>query len=235
MHIYFKQAHAGNYRPAERRAGDIRYLVIHYTANDGDTAKNNADYFARSEVSASAHYFADESEIWQSVRDSDIAWHCGTRGAYFHPYCRNANSLGIELCSVKQNGRFAFRPETVQNAARLAKMLMEKYAVPPENVLRHYDVTHKTCPAPFVENAGAWQAFLQLLKEDNMTENEVKKLINASRTVYHTVHDVPAWGRGTVEKLLRRGFLTGAGDSLALSEDLLRALVINDRAGLYGA
>ena len=99
--IAFKQAHSGNYRRAARGKEDIRYLVIHFTANDGDTAKNNADYFARAEISTSAHYFVDENEVWQSVRDADIAWHCGTRGVYFHPYCRNANSIGIELCSRK--------------------------------------------------------------------------------------------------------------------------------------
>ena len=95
--IAFKQAHSGNYRRAARGKPDIRYLVIHFTANDGDTAKNNADYFARAEISTSAHYFVDENEVWQSVCDADIAWHCGTRGTYFHPYCRNANSIGIEL------------------------------------------------------------------------------------------------------------------------------------------
>lgn len=71
--IAFKQAHSGNYRRAARGKEDIRYLVIHFTANDGDTAKNNADYFARAEISTSAHYFVDENEVWQSVRDADIA------------------------------------------------------------------------------------------------------------------------------------------------------------------
>ena len=45
MNIAFKQAHSGNYRRAARGKEDIRYLVLHFTANDGDTAKNNADYF----------------------------------------------------------------------------------------------------------------------------------------------------------------------------------------------
>ena len=65
--IAFKQAHSGNYRRAARGKEDIRYLVIHFTANDGDTAKNNADYFARAEISTSAHYFVDENEVWQYV------------------------------------------------------------------------------------------------------------------------------------------------------------------------
>ena len=117
--IAFKQAHSGNYRRAARGKEDIRYLVIHFTANDGDTAKNNADYFARAEISTSAHYFVDENEVWQSVRDEDIAWHCGTRGVYFHPYCRNANSIGIELCSRKNGEKFYFMPETVRRAQAL--------------------------------------------------------------------------------------------------------------------
>ena len=106
MQISFQQANRGNYLAADRGRGDIRYIVIHFTANDGDTAKNNADYFAREDISTSAHYFVDEDEVWQSVRDQDIAWHCGTRGTYYHPYCRNANSIGIELCSRLKNGRY---------------------------------------------------------------------------------------------------------------------------------
>ena len=40
----------------------------------------------------------------------------------------------------------------------------------------------------------------------------------------------------SVEKLVRKGWLKGEGDrdGLNLSEDLLRTLVINDRAGVYG-
>ena len=86
----------------------------------------------------------DENEVWQSVRDADIAWHCGTRGTYFHPYCRNANSIGIELCSRKNGEKFYFMPETVRRAQALTRELMAKYGIPLENVVRHYDVTHKT-------------------------------------------------------------------------------------------
>ena len=38
---------------------------------------------------------------------------------------------------------------------------MKKYNVPAGHVIRHYDVTGKTCPAPYVLNAGkhTWDAF----------------------------------------------------------------------------
>lgn len=239
MSIPFKEARAENFRAASRRPSDIRYLVIHFTANDGDSAKNNADYFAREAPGASAHFFVDEREIWQSVQEKDIAWHCGTRGMYFHPYCRNANSLGVELCSRKRGEKYYFTPETVKNAQQFVRSLMKRYGIPTENVVRHYDVTHKNCPAPFVEDAGAWQRFkaglMEQAKEDNMTEKQVKQLIEQSKTVFDTEEAVPEWGRATVEKLTKRGLLRGEDGKLALTEEMLRVFVVLDRAGAFGA
>lgn len=238
MEIRFKQANAGNFLAASRGKAQIDYLVIHFTANDGDTAKNNADYFAREDISTSAHYFVDENEVWQSVRDADVAWHCGTRGTYFHPYCRNANSIGIELCSRMEGGKYVFRSGTVNNAVLLTRQLMKKYGIPADRVVRHYDVTHKNCPAPFVENATAWQDFKRRLTEqevDDMTADEVKRLIEQSKTTYATVDAVPDWGRATVEKLVKKGWLQGEENgALNLPDEMLRVLVINDRSGIYG-
>lgn len=239
MSIPFKEARAENFRAASRRPSDICYLVIHFTANDGDSAKNNADYFAREAPGASAHFFVDEREIWQSVKEKDIAWHCGTRGMYFHPYCRNANSLGVELCSRKRGEKYYFTPETVKNAQQFVRSLMKRYGIPTENVVRHYDVTHKNCPAPFVEDAGAWQRFkaglMEQAKEDNMTEKQVKQLIEQSKTVFDTEEAVPEWGRATIEKLTKRGLLRGEDGKLAITEEMLRVFVVLDRAGAFGA
>ena len=147
------------------RTQDITYIVIHYTANDGDTAENNGIYFQNNVVKASAHYFVDENEVVRSVEDGDTAWHCGAT-SYRHLKCRNANSLGVELCSRKDaEGSYYFLKQTEENAAALVRQLMETYNIPIENVLRHYDVTGKVCPAPFVENEPAWQAFLAELTQ----------------------------------------------------------------------
>ena len=53
---------------------------------------------------------------------------------------------------------------------------------------------------------------------------------------YKTLEDVPEYGRAIVKKLIDKGLLKGYADSslgLNLSEELVRMLVINDRAGLY--
>ena len=158
----FKQCNSTNYKAG--RNDNIKYIVIHYTANNGDTAKNNAYYFANNKnLSASAHYFVDENTVWQSVKDIDTAWHCGAK-SYKHSYCRNDNSIGIELCSRKDsNGNYYFKDATVKNAVELTKSLMAKYNIPAANVIRHYDVTGKACPEPMVKNTALWSEFKDMI------------------------------------------------------------------------
>ena len=166
----FKQANGANF--ARGRTQPIEFLVIHYTANNGDTVQNNLDYFAGNAVGASAHYFVDENGYGQSVKDQDTAWHCGAN-SYRHPTCRNANSIGIELCSKKDSrGNYYFMDQTVYNAAALARQLMQTYGIDRSHVLRHYDVTGKRCPAPMVDNPTLWENFLNLLEDKTMTYAE---------------------------------------------------------------
>ena len=164
--------------PSNYRAGrtqPVRYIVMHYTANNGDTARNNCDYYHRvGGLQASAHYFVDEHDAMQSVREGDTAWHCGAR-AYWHPECRNANSSGIEMCSRKRaDGSYYIKPETVANAAALAREIMQRYGIDTDHVLRHYDVTGKICPKYYVENEDAWLAF----REDVSARIEEDKTAN---------------------------------------------------------
>jgi N-acetylmuramoyl-L-alanine amidase len=101
--------------------------------------------------------------VWQSVKDTDTAWHCGAK-SYKHKICRNSNSIGVEMCSRKDSkGKYYFKDETVKNATKLVKDLMKKYNIPIENVIRHYDVTGKNCPAPMVEDAKKWNEFKKML------------------------------------------------------------------------
>lgn len=136
-----------------------KYIVIHYTGNNGDTAKGNCNYFENANRQASAHYFVDENSIWQCVEDYDAAWHVGGAKKYYSE-CRNNNSIGIELCSrINADGKFFIKEETIKNAQNLIAYLMTKYNISSENVIRHYDVTHKICPEPFVRNKENWLKF----------------------------------------------------------------------------
>lgn len=242
MSIPFKQCNDGNYRKG--REFPINWICLHFTANNGDTAQNNADYFTREVVEASAHYFVDPNEIYQSVKDSDTAWHCGReRGGSYYNDCRNANSIGIEMCSVIRNGVYVIPDETVRNAAELVRYLMARHHVPVSRICRHYDVTHKECPEPWVRNPNQWENFKKMLTEkevEDMTEQQTRAIAQqeikkANAKVYDRVQDCPTWAKDTVQRLVNKGFLQGdENGKLGLTEELMRVLVINDRAHLYG-
>lgn len=243
MKITFKGCNPSNYRKG--REFPVHWIVLHFTANNGDTAQNNADFFAReSGLRASAHYFVDPNGVVQSVKDSDTAWHCGReRGGSYYNDCRNANSIGIEMCSVIRNGVYVIPEETVKNAVELVRYLMARHHVPVSRVCRHYDVTHKECPEPWVRNPNQWESFKKMLTEkevEDMTEQQTRAIAQqeikkANAKVYDRVQDCPEWAKDTVQRLVNKGFLQGdENGKLGLTEDLMRVLVINDRAHLYG-
>ena len=141
---------------AMRATTAIKYIVIHYTANDGDTDENNGNYFKNNIVKASAHYFVDDDSVTQSVYDNYIAYSVGgnkysntgvTGGGKFYGKCTNRNSISIELCDEVRNGVIYPSAQTIANAVELTKKLMVKYNIPASNVIRHFDVTGKACPA----------------------------------------------------------------------------------------
>lgn len=142
------------------------YLVIHYVGAQGG-ALANAKYYQNEYRGASAHYFVDHSgPIYMSVKPGDIAWHCGrSDGKYKHKYCRNKNSIGIEMCCYKNaEGKWYFTDVTVDKTVELVVALMYQYDIPLSHVIRHYDVTGKICPEPYVSDTKAWNAFLKKVK-----------------------------------------------------------------------
>lgn len=238
--ILFVPCNTRNHGPVRSLAA-IRYLVYHYTANDGDTDMNNAKYYRDNVVGASAHYFVDDDSITQSVQDDVAAWAVGgskyascpqTGGGKLHGFVTNSNSLSIEMCDMQRDGKIMSSEATQANAIELGKMLMRKYNIPVENVVRHFDVTGKLCPAWLVDN-DKWAAFKARLVEQE--ENTVPR--------FDKISDMPDWARPTIEKLCDKHLLNGSGGErdendrpadLDLSMDMLRIYVVNDRAGIYG-
>ncbi len=210
MAVPFQQAHRGNYTPRQGQARTIQYIVVHYTANSGDTAQNNLDYFAREVTGTSAHYFVDRASVRQSVLDTDIAWHCGAE-RYQHPECRNSNSIGVEMCDSVGTVPAATRKRT----AALVSELMTKYGVPPENVLRHYDVTGKRCPALWVDSPGEWTAFKAMLEVTDLTEEQVRQIAReewAAQEAKRNNAEASSWAVPYIQKAIQAGILTGVED-----------------------
>lgn len=236
--------HPGNF--TRGRAEAIRYLVIHYVGATGGARANAKYYGSTPSIGASAHYFvghaSEGAAVYASVPEVDTARHCGrTDGRYRHPECRNANSIGVELCCHKRaDGAWYFDPETLEAGAALARDIMGRYGIPPDRVLRHYDVTGKACPEPFVRDAGAWAEFKSKLKEDgDMTKEEVQKLIDAAveaakPRVYTELSQVPEWARALVERAMEAGIIQGSGGGkLHLTSDNLVSLQMLANAKVF--
>ena len=105
----------------------------------------------------------------------------------------------------------------------LIRTLMAQYNIDIDRVVRHYDVTGKVCPEPFVRDASAWAEFKARLTAPETEEDE-------NMTRYNTVAEMPEYYRAEAQALIDAGALRGRGDGqLDLSEDMLRTLIIVQR------
>lgn len=196
-----------NYKKSNGR--NIKYIVIHYVGATGG-AKANCKYFLNTNRGASAHYFVGhQGEVWQCVEDKNVAWHCGSKYKI-----NNSNSIGIEMC-CKKKGNWYFEAKTVDAAVELTKMLMHKYSVPIHNVVRHYDVSGKVCPEPYVRDSKAWSEF-----KSRLVDTKKKTIDEVAREVIRGL-----WGNG----LDRKKRLSEAGYDYTLVQGRVNDLLSKKR------
>ena len=143
----------------------IKYLAIHYTAGASSApgrAKNMKNSWEKSRR-ASADFGVDDATMVQFNPDPKN-YKCWSVGDNKNPYsgggrlykiATNANTISIEICSNLKSGTSAsktnhegwyFTEAALNNAVRLAKILMKKYNIPLDRVVRHYDISGKVCP-----------------------------------------------------------------------------------------
>lgn len=128
----------------------IQYIAIHYVGNAGTTASQNRNYFEGLKdtqvTKASSHFVVGlEGEVIQCIPLNEMS------------YCtneRNVDTISIEVCHPDEGGQFT--EATYQSVVRLTAWLCEKFSLPVENVIRHFDVTGKICPKYYVEHPEAW-------------------------------------------------------------------------------
>lgn len=219
------KSHPGNYENKANR--EVSYIVMHYTGNDDDNAENNAKYFSNNDVDVSAHFFTDETRIHQSVELRDPAWHCGG-DTYYHKTCRNANSIGIEMTTA---GSYKISAKTIENSAYLCAYLCEMLGIKSSQVdtyvLRHYDITHKRCPAQFVDNPKEWTAFKtkvkNILKEK---EKPAKKPTTTTKIIYRVRK---SWANVASQK----GAFTNLNNAIAKAKEVKMNVYDNNGKAVF--
>jgi N-acetylmuramoyl-L-alanine amidase CwlA len=164
------------------RSGDplirLQAIVIHYTANPGGDADMHYRYFnTLSGRYAGAHIFVDRNKALELIPLNEVAYHANERKAgpllsalkastsYYRGGNANLLTVGIEICLEKDG---SIHPDTLERTRLVVKELQRKYSQlrdTQNRVVRHYDITGKNCPKPFVESSAKWNAFLKSIDE----------------------------------------------------------------------
>jgi len=145
----------------------IRFLVIHYTAEDFHNALTTL-----TDEHVSAHYLIPAKPpleqgkpvAWQLVPEEMRAWHAGASGWRGRTNL-NDTSVGIELenkgYSKHLLGKkfYPFPPAQIDLLANLSKEIVARYQIEPRNVVAHSDIApqRKDDPGPLFP----WQEMAQ--------------------------------------------------------------------------
>ena len=170
------------------------------------------------------------------------------------------NSCSIGICAEGNYDTEKTMPTAQKTAiAELLDYLKTNY-YPNAVIVGHREIGASDCPGTYypLDELKIYKNILnesedtimskeyEELKQKNEAQDDIINqvgqdiaYINAtleSFPVYDYIDDnMPDWARPTITKLVSKGFLQGdENGKLGLTEDLMRMLVINDRAGVYG-
>lgn len=145
----------------------VKVLVIHYTADDFDgslTTLTGQQVSVHYLIPAVPPLTRGKPRIWRLVPESELAWHAGV--SFWRGATRiNDTSIGIELENLgwqKSGGTKSFtpfEPTQIQALIPLAKDIIKRYNIEPQNVVAHSDIApqRKDDPGPLFP----WQALAQ--------------------------------------------------------------------------
>ncbi|WP_455427567.1 N-acetylmuramoyl-L-alanine amidase [Dryocola sp. LX212] len=228
----------GSYKiDASRRAQAayprVKVLVIHYTADDF-----HGSLTTLTGANVSSHYLIPNTPplsggkpvIWQLVPESELAWHAGV--SFWRGATRiNDTSIGIELentgytrhGSVKQF--YPFNAPQIDVLEKLAKDIIERYHIAPQNVVAHGDVApqRKVDPGPLFP----WQ---------QLAEKGIGAWPDAARVAFYLNGRDPYSPVDTaslLDLLSRYGYQVNRGMTKAEQRRVISAFQMHFRPALY--
>lgn len=155
-------------RPGTKLVGR-RGLVLHWTADPGATDTNEKNFFDGSDGGggryASAHLFVDRDSATLIIPLDEVAYHANDHAcripalqATKDGYAGGANltAIGVEMC-VEKDG--TIHPDTIVRTVQVMAELCRMFGLSANDIYRHYDITGKNCPAPFVANPALFTDF----------------------------------------------------------------------------
>lgn len=184
----------------QKRSMAVKYIVVHYTGSGTSAAGSalaNCKYFAGGDRQSSAHYFIDDSGIWEYADPkTHFTWHCGDgHGKYG---ISNANSIGIEVC---MNGDRPYTESEIKYLTELVLYLMNRFDIPADHVVRHYDASGKLCPLYYAKRSTEWTTLRNRIT--GKSASTTTKRVSATKTTTTTKPSKIAvdgwWGKATTQ------------------------------------
>lgn len=169
----------------------VKKIVLHWTANPGASALNHVKYFGVSLIESnkrkeadgkkatcsSAHIFIDTKDAICIIPLDEMAYHSNDgsfRGIKELKPNANELSIGVEMC-VEEDGTIS--PITIKNTVQIIAELCKTYKLDENDIVRHYDVTKKNCPMPFIKDPTKFDTF----------KNEVGSILKPKSNNIHIV------------------------------------------------
>lgn len=196
--------------PAFRGSQYPIFIVVHYL---GVPNADNPDLYGGG---YGGHFnIKRDGSIYKAADPrTAVVWQCGgglqgSGGHSFYKICTNYNSIGIE-CGVAANttakdlsgdsGLWYFTEQTQESLVWLVSKLMDDFDISFDHVIRHYDVTGKICPNPYVKNnnyktSWTWTQF----------KNNLKQYRQNGTITNPSTNSIPAPAKESNSSALRKG------------------------------
>ena len=160
---------------------EVKKIAVHYVGNPNTSALANRNYFENCKEGGryvSSHYIVGlKGEVIQCIPLDE--WSYCTNQA-------NGYSISIECCHPKSDG--IFNDSTYVSLCELCAMLLKKFNLTTNDLIRHYDITQKTCPLHWTPTK--YQSEAVATARWNRFKQDVQTVMNGGKVTRNNTVDI---------------------------------------------
>lgn len=177
---------SGGYRKGDRYKADrklsggtgkVEYITIHNTGDIHEAkGTNDAEQYTRATWpnanmgDVRVHYFIDETDCWQNLREDEVGWHAADgKGP------GNESSIAIEI--IMDGSGSAADTAAENRGALMAAILLDRHGLGIDRLKTHRDWSGADCPVYILPH---WDAFVEKVEgflSAIRTESEISETV----------------------------------------------------------
>lgn len=160
---------------------EVKKIAVHYVGNPNTSALANRNYFENCKEGGryvSSHYIVGlKGEVIQCIPTDE--WSYCTNQA-------NGYSISIECCHPKSDG--VFNDNTYVSLCELCAMLLKKFNLTTDDLIRHYQITGKQCPLHWTPTK--YQSEAVATARWNRFKQDVQTVMNSGKVTRNNTVDI---------------------------------------------